>query len=473
LAGIGFELKKIFRERSVFHTLRGAMYSSFATIGPVVMIVVNLIIMYFVLGYVDVGYAERDLFASTVLYVFIFSLIITSPLNSVLSRYIADKIFEEKTEDVLPAYYVGLTINVVMAGGIGIPFAFWEAIVGKVNPLFVLLSYCMFTALVFVFYNMTYVSALKEYKRISMAFLAGMLTTFILAFVCAKVFKIAVTTSIIIGFTVGFLLIGFLLFSLVRGFFLENTHNYNEVIRYIKYFKKLFFTNLFYILGLYVHNFVFWWFSDLTVLVRDTFRSAPVYDMATCLAMFSNISTMVIFMVQVEVNFHDRYQAYCQEVIGGTGRYVETAKREMFRTLIKEVQHIIQIQLILTVSIFLIAIIFLPQFGFGGMVMVIYPGLAAAYFLIFIMYSMVIFLYYFDDEKGAMYTTLAFFLGTLIGSLVSMNFTPNFYGVGTFFGAFLGWTVGFYRLRNVERYLDRHIFCTGEMVKKVYLDVEK
>jgi len=473
LAGIGFELKKIFREQSVFHTLRGAIYSSFATIGPVLMIVVNLIVMYFVLDYVKVDYAERDLFASTILYVFIFSLIITAPLNSVLSRYIADKIFQEKREDIMPSYYVGLIVNIVMAGLIGIPFALWEVFVGKVNPLFVLLSYCMFTALTLVFFNMTYVSALKEYKRISMAFLVGMTVTFIVAFVSRKLFGMAVTTAIILGFTVGFLIIGFWLYSLIRGFFAENSRNYRDCINYIKYFKMLFLTNLFYILGLYVHNFVFWWFSDFSIVVRNTFRSAPVYDMSTCLAMFTNISTMVIFMVQVEVNFHDRYQAYCQEVIGGTGSYIYAAKREMFRTLLKEVMHIIQIQMIITVVIFLVAIIFLPQFGFGGMVMVIYPGLAAAYFLIFVMYSLVIFLYYYDDEKGALLTTLVFFIGTFIGTIISLKLTSNLYGLGTFIGAFCGWSMGYYRLKHIEKNLDKHIFCNGELIKKVYIDSTK
>jgi len=470
MAGIGFELKKIFREQSIFHTLRGSIYSSFATIGPVVMIVTALIAMYIVLDYVKVGYAERDLFASTILYVFIFALIITAPLNSVLSRYISDKIFEEKKEDILPSYYIGLLVNVVMGACAGIPFAVFEIVVGKVNPLFVLLSYCMYTALMLVFFNMTYISALKEYKRISFAFIAGMVVTFIVAFVSVKLFKMAVTTGIILGFTVGFWIIAFLLFSLVKGFFSENSKNYREVIKYIKYFKLLFLTNLFYILGLYVHNFVFWWFSDFSIVVRNTFRSAPVYDMATCLAMFTNISTMVIFMVQVEVNFHSRYQAYCQEIIGGTGSYIRAAKREMFRTLIKEVLHIISIQMIITVIIFLVAIIFLPQFGFGGMVMVIYPGLAAGYFLIFIMYSLVIFLYYFDDEKGAMFTTLAFLVFTFLGTLLSLRLSSNFYGLGVFIGAFAGWTVGFYRLKNIEKNLDRHIYCSGELIKKVYLD---
>ena len=52
-------------------------------------------------------------------------------------------------------------------------------------------------------------------------------------------------------------------------------------------------------LGLYVHNFIFWT-TDMRLYVANTFYTHQVYDMATCLAMFTNISTMVIFTVMAE-----------------------------------------------------------------------------------------------------------------------------------------------------------------------------
>ena len=40
----------------------------------------------------------------------------------------------------------------------------------------------------------------------------------------------------------------------------------------------------------------------------------------------------------------------------------------------------------------------LPLFGFSGLVMSIYPCLAAGYFILFLMYSAMLFLYYFNDS---------------------------------------------------------------------------
>ena len=77
-------------------------------------------------------------------------------------------------------------------------------------------------------------------------------------------------------------------------------------------------TNFLYILGLYVHNFVFWT-TDLHMIVVKSFVCVTTYDMATCLAMFTNISASVIFISRVEMYFHDRYKAYSEAVIGGRG----------------------------------------------------------------------------------------------------------------------------------------------------------
>ena len=74
--------------------------------------------------------------------------------------------------------------------------------------------------------------------------------------------------------------------------------------------------NFFYTLGLYIHNFVFWT-TEMRMVVAYSFVCAQPYDMASCLAMFTNISATVIFIARVEMYFHSRYKAYSEAVIGG------------------------------------------------------------------------------------------------------------------------------------------------------------
>jgi uncharacterized membrane protein len=200
--------------------------------------------------------------------------------------------------------------------------------------------------------------------------------------------------------------------------------------------------------------------------VVKSFICAPAYDMATCLAMFTNISATIIFISRVEMHFHERYKAYSEAVIGGRGVDIENAKKRMFQQLSGEIMNLVRIQFIVSVVLFLICIVVLPQYGFSGLVMQIYPCLAAGYFILFIMYAAIIFLYYFDDLSGAMLTAFSFCGATLVGSIVATHLTEIWYGSGLVFGAFIGWTVAYARLRWVEKHMDVHVFCRGSLIKR-------
>ena len=81
------------------------------------------------------------------------------------------------------------------------------------------------------------------------------------------------------------------------------------------------------------------------------------------------------------------------------------------------------------------------------MTLKIYPSLAVGYFILFLMYAEIIFLYYFDDLTGAIWTAIVFCLVTWIGSLIATHLPVIWYGAGVIAGAFAGWSVAYARLR--------------------------
>ena len=466
MAGIGFELKKIFRKNSVIEKLRGSVYAATITVGPMILIIVTLFLMYYFLGYSDILFSSKDLLASTILYVFIFSLCTTAPANAVISRYVADKIYENKEDDILPCYYATLAWNVVASSIIGVVFCVREWWVGGVDALYVFSSFSAYMGLVLVFASMLYITAIKEYKKIAGAFAAGLFIALIIGVVLVKVFGVNTEYSIITAFAIGFIIIAFALFGIVKMYFKENSRNYKGVLSYFKLHWKLFFTNTFYTYGLYVHNFVFWT-TKHKIIVSDSFLSAPVYDMATCIAMFINISTMVIFIVEVETDFHDQYQIYCQSLMGGIGEEIQYAKSEMFRSIRNELIFIVEIQIIFTISIFFITILVLPMISVGGLITAILPTLTVGYFALFIMYGMIIFIYYFNVYDMALKTAAIFFFITLIGSILCRALPPSLYGLGFLLGAFSGLTYAYYAIQKIEKNLDYYIFCKGTITPKI------
>lgn len=465
MAGIGIKLNKIFAKNTIATHVYGFSYSTVVTIAPMFLVIGVIVLMQFVLGFSKVGYTARELYSCTVLYIFIFALLTASPLNAVLSKYMSDVIYNETYEDILPCYYFGLVINVLLSCILGVPFCLWEHFVGGVPVYYVFTGYCGYMSLVLVFYSMLYLSICKDYKKISLFFLIGMGITVILSLIMVYILHMDVTYSMLLSMVIGFFIIACLEFALIKSYFRENSGKYRVVFSYFVKYWKLILTNFLYVLGLYTHNFVFWG-TDMRMVVVKSFVCMQPYDMASFIAMFTNISASVLFIARVEMHFHERYRAYSEAVIGGRGMDIANAKKRMLSQLAEELMNLVRIQFIISIIIFFLCITILPYFGFGGLVMKIYPCLAVGYFILFIMYSAMIFQYYYSDLTGAALTSLSFWLATLVGSIVATHFNPIWYGAGLVFGALVGWSVAYFRLRYIEKELDTHVFCKGSILER-------
>lgn len=464
MAGIGVKLNKIYSKKTITTNLIGLGYSSVITVAPMFLVILSIIVMQLLLDGFLLGYSIRLLFSCAVMYIFIFSLLVVSPFNSVLSKYLSDVIYNEKYEDILPCFYMGMLLTLGLGFVVGFPFCAWAYLSGKLSLPFVCAGYCGFMLLIQVMYAMLYLSICKDYGKISLYYFFGAVLAVIMSVILVKGFGVPVELGMLISLDAGFLLTAACEIGMIRSYFRRNSGKYLEVFRYFAQYWKLILSNLLYTLGLFIHNFVFWT-TDLHVVVADVFVCAMPYDMASCLAVFTNISASVIFISRVEMHFHERYRQYSEAVIGGRWKDIVNAKKRMFRQLSEELMSLARIQFIVTVIVFLLAIIFLPQYGYSGLVMSIYPCMAAGYFVLFLMYAVMIFLYYFNDLTGALLTAGSFCLITMVASFFSAQLPDIWYGLGVFLGSLVGWTMSYFRVRHLEKHLDDHIFCTGQIVK--------
>ncbi len=458
MAGVGVKLNRIYRRKTLVSRLSGLVYSTALSVVPMFSVIGAILIAQLLLGFSGIDYMRRELFADTVLYTFIFSVLFTSPYNAFLSKYVSDVIFREKFEHILPCFYIGMGICMTVGAVAGVLFCVHEHFVGGVPLYYVFTGYCGFVALMLVFYTMLYLSIAKSYGKISLFFFIGMTCTVLLSLLFHKVFGMEATYALLLSLVIGYSVIAILEIGLVRSYFATNSGDYREVFGYLKAYKKMIPINFFYTLGLYIHNFVFWNSHLRNVLVRS-FITAKPYDMATCLAMFTNISATVIFITNVELHFRDRYRRYFEAVIGGRGHDIDSAKRRMFRQLSAEIMTLVRVQFIISVVVFLICMLILPALGFAGLVMQIYPCLCVGFFILFVMYSEILFLYYYNDLNGALLTSVSFCLVTFIGSIFASRLQPIWYGLGLFAGSLTGFSCAYFRLRRIEQTLDERIFC--------------
>lgn len=469
MAGVGVKLNRFFEKKSIAADAAGITYSVVITIAPILMVVAGILLMGYMLEIGEAPYLDRELFSCTVMYILIFALLVVSPFSAVFSRYMQDVIYEEKYQDILPCYYLGAAMTVGLGSILGIPFCIREHFVGGVDVFFVFVSFCTYIAMILVFYSVTYLSSCKDYEKISLFFFIGMAVSFAVSWILRFWCRWEITESMLFSLMVGFLLIAVLEFTAVKSYFKENSNNFKPILGYFKKWWYLVITNFFYMLGLYIHNFVFWT-ADSRGIAAKSFVFNQSYDIATCLAaVFTNVSATVIFVTHMEMHFHGKYKNYSEAVIGGKKLDIENARSQMFWQLGNELMNLTRVQFMISVVAYLLCLVLAPQFGFGGVVMRIYPCLAAGYFIVFIMYAALLFLYYYNDVTGTILTSLSFFFVTLTGSMAVMQLPEIWHGMGLVLGGLAGWTAAYMRLRWVEKNLDVHIFCQGNIVKREHV----
>ena len=316
---------------------------------------------------------------------------------------------------------------------------------------------------------MLYLSLCKDYGKVSLFYIIGMTISVLFSLLLVKVFHVEVTYAMLLSLTLGFFIIASLGYALLRQYFTKNSGKYKEVFLYICKFWRLILANFFYTLGLYIHNFVFW-NTSLKNVVVNSFVYAESYDFATCIAMFTNISASVIFVALVEMRFNGRYKQYSEAIIGGRLLDISKTKSRMFRMLADQIMSMVRIQFIISTVVFLICMLVLQKLGYSGLVIQLYPCLAAGYFIMYIMYSTFLFLYYFNDITGSLITSFLFVLFTLIFSIISSKLDIIWYGAGLVIGSFIAWTYGYFRLKWLEKNIEYHIFCNGTILDQVVGD---
>ena len=217
MAGIGIKLNKFFDKGTVTGYLAGSGYSVVTTIAPMLLVIADILAMQKILGYSDAAYGSRQLFQATILYIFVFALLASAPLNAVLSRYVSDVIFNETYSDIMAAFHLGLWISMAIDAIMVVPFAIHEYIVGGVDIVYVVTSVCCFIALSLVFYTMLYLSLCKDYGKISLFYFIGMAITLGISYIFVNKFNMEITYSMLLAMTIGFIIIASLGYALLSS----------------------------------------------------------------------------------------------------------------------------------------------------------------------------------------------------------------------------------------------------------------
>jgi polysaccharide biosynthesis protein PelG len=456
MAGIGFELKKLFSKEGMVLNLRANLYASIVTTGSMIMGALLLFGMKYLSIRAGASYHQQDLIIVIITYSLLFSLLLSSTVSFILSRYIADMVFIKKYERILTSFYGSLSI-LLFFGAVG-----WSIFLylSKLPFIYGFLSFLLFCEALMVWMQLNYINAVKDYQKLTLGFIFGILVALITGFLFSLIFSDIVTallSATCIGYAVMLLTYTFVLhrfFPLGKGTSLK-------FLEWVIKFPSLAFVGFFNTLGLFIHLMLMWR-SPLGIQVHGLFWHAPAHDIPALFAFFTILVTTVNFVTSVEVNFYPKYQLYFSLLNeGGSLTDIENAHLEMLTVLRQELYYLAQRQFFVTILAIVVVGEVLDTIGLGftSNMIGLFRVLCIGYGLYAIANSMMLILLYYADYKDALLSTFTLLIVNTIGTWITIQLPENFYGFGLVFAGLGMYLVAWITLFAYSKRLDYFVLC--------------
>lgn len=461
MAGIGFELKKLFRKKGVLNTAKAYGYATVICAGPMLLGVILLLGIMMLCNIFNTYTHTRELLICMITYTLLASVTVTSFFSMVVTRYVADMLFEEKNRAVLPCFW-GSTVIMMAIGGIlyGVFLCFSGA-----TLLQGILCFVLFGELIIVWNAMSFLSAIKDYKGIFLSFFASVTVSILLGALLLWL-GLPVIESLLFAVSVGYGVMLVWTVILLHRYFPHTDLGAFTFFKWIDAFLPLALSGFFMNIGMFSHL-VIMWCSDIRVHVHGLFYGAPWHDVPALLAFMTALMTTVNFVVSVEVNFYPKYRNhYSLYNDKGTIKDILQSEKEMLNTLKTEVFYTSLKQLLFTAACIALGgyLLDLLPLGFNELMRGYFRTLCVAYGLYAIGNMLMLILLYFTDYKGACITTGVFAAATVVLTVVSLFFPNVYYGFGFLLAAMIFTVAAALRLDYFTKRLPYYILSVQPLV---------
>lgn len=461
MAGIGFELKKVFAKKGMLNAVKAYGYAAIICTGPMLFGILLLFCILWLCNRSNADYKTRELLVSMITYTLLTSTLVSSFFSQVVTRYVADLLFAEDSAPILPTFW-GSTITILTIGSIiyGIFLTF-----SGVTVLQWILCYTLFGVLIIVWNAMNFLSAIKDYKGIVLSFAASVLVSLITGgalLACGLPTLEALLLAVDLGYGVMMILDVILLH---RHFAYTPSSSFS-FLGWFDRFLPLALSGLFMNVGMFAHLIIMW-YSDIGVQTGQLFHSAPQYDIPAFLAYLSSLITIINFVISVEVKFYPKYRNhYGLYNDNGTIDNIKQAEKDMLNTLKRELYYTALKQLLFTILMIGVGsyLLDLLPLGFDELMRGYFRTLCVAYGIFAIGNMITLIQFYFTDYIGALASALTFAVTSILFTAVSLLFPQVYYGFGFLLSSLVFTVVAAIRLDYYTKRLPYYILSVQPLI---------
>lgn len=447
MAGIGFELRKILKRDNLLSLLQAYSYAAVISSGPWILSIVGILLVGILSYSVVVPSVLITQFQVSITYVIALSLVFTGPVQLAFTRFAADRLFERRDALVLSNFHA-LALAVTVASGVcGI--AAIALLFPQQSVVYRLLLLAAFVLMSNVWIATIFLSGMKQYRAIVALYLAGYAVV-VGASLALRGFKLE---GLMAGFVLGQCVILTGMIALIlRNFPAERFLSFEFFDRRLCY-PALCAIGLFYNLGVWVDKFIFWFVADTSQHIIGPLRASVIYDLPVFLAYLSIIPGMAVFLVRLETDFVEYYDAFYNAVReGGSLEAIEEHRNGMVETVRLGILEIVKIQATATLVVMVLGERILSWLGISTLYLpLLYVDVIAAGLQVVLLGVLNVF-FYLDKRRIVLWLTGGFLAANVVLTGISIRLGPAFYGYG-FALALLGTVLaGFFLLsRTMER----------------------
>lgn len=451
MAGIGFQLNKLFQKKGILNLCRAYVYAGIVSVGPMILYVLMLLGMTLVSLIAGMDRPSREVMNCMMTYSLLVSLFSTSWHNMVVTRFIADRLYEERYREIMPSLYGDCALQLLIAEPLYGIFLMHAGI-----PLsYAVMCLWISAVMIVVWMEMIYLMTLKDYRRIMEGFTVSVMAGFLLALVLVLFQMINVVLlmgCVVLSF--GMMMVWY--HALLVRYFPKSKGGEFVFLSWFPRYSQLTLIGGSICLGLYGHLGIMY-FGPLHKQTRGLFYTAPMYDIPALFAFFSIMITIISFVSSAEVRFFPKYQRYCNAFNDrGSVRDIESAEEELLDVLGQELLFMGIKQIIMTIIAIVAGgfVMDMLPLGMTDLGKDIFRILCVGYGFYAIGNSTMLILLYFEDYTGALMGTASFAVISLAGTVYHILFGKYvYYGLGFSLGASALLLISIIRL----------VWCTGNL----------
>jgi uncharacterized membrane protein len=424
MAGIGFELRKLMKNKTYTGLLQAYAYAGVISSGPWVLSIVGILLIGLLGISISGPSASITQFQVTITYLYLLSLILTGIVQLSFTRFVADQIFAHNDSVIMPNFNGLILLAMSLSLVLSLPVS---ALAFPDQSVYFRLLFSMGLAVMSAIWVATvFLTGLKHYRAIVLIFFIGYSLTIILALLFKHFLGL---DGLLLGFVIGHYLLLMGMIWLVYRYYHSDRFIAFDIWKPGAMYRSLMLSGFLFNLGTWIDKIMFWYYPGTGQAVIGPLHASVIYDIPIFLSYLSVIPGMAVFLVRIETDFVEYYVKFYDAVReGATLDYIERMRNHMVYYVRRGLFDIAKIQAIAVLVTFVLGGAILEALGISTLYLQLLYIDVVGTALQVVLLGILNVLFYLDQRRSVVLLTATLPIANLIFTALSLRLGAAWFG---------------------------------------------